>query len=219
VDSNGGGTHEGPDGSRPEGQETASVALRRVAAGCAALLAAAYLVYLLLIPFGVVDSGNRLGTPEIVLAVALLVGAWLSASSYSITDLTIGSGGISARLARAEARQNALESEVEALRVALTGVVTKYEWDHLKRLATEGEAKVRFRKDQKLQMELERLDSMQFVRPVDERGLNAIPLDHGSTADEFDLKRYIEITDEGREYLALREHLERGRGGPRRSSE
>lgn len=104
--------------------------------------------------------GGRLGIPEIILALALLAGVWLSASSYSITDLSVGSGGVSARLARAEARQSALESEVEALRVALTGVVTKYEWGHLSKLAGQEPAWVRFRRDHKLQLELERLDAM-----------------------------------------------------------
>ncbi|TMR15468.1 hypothetical protein ETD86_27210 [Nonomuraea turkmeniaca] len=65
----------------------------------------------------------------------------------------------------------------------------------------------RYRQDRKLQMELDRLDAMGFVEPVDPRGLNAIPQDHGQTYDEFDLKRYVAITEAGREYLRLRERL------------
>ncbi|MFD1931083.1 hypothetical protein ACFSKW_06280 [Nonomuraea mangrovi] len=185
-------------------------ALRRLGMVCAAVIAAAYLAYVLAVPLGLVPEGDRLGVPEIILALALLAGVWLSASSYSITDLSVGSGGVSARLARAEARQSALESEVEALRVALTGVVTKYEWDHLSKLAGQEPAWVRFRQDRKLQLELERLDAMGFIEPTDLRGLNAIPQDHAGRDEEFDLRRYVTITGEGREYLALRRRLHGG---------
>ncbi|MFI7125728.1 hypothetical protein ACIBQ1_08540 [Nonomuraea sp. NPDC050153] len=50
-------------------------------------------------------------------------------------------------------------SRLRALQVALSGLVTKYEWDHLRRLAGEGPVPARFRQNRKLQMELERLDA------------------------------------------------------------
>ncbi|MEV1247223.1 hypothetical protein ACIBO2_21500 [Nonomuraea sp. NPDC050022] len=142
-----------------------------------------------------------------MLAAGLLVGVCFTASSYSITDLSIGAGGVSARLDRAEAKQRVLESELRALQVALSGLVTKYEWGHLRRLAAEGPVPAQFRQDRKLQMELDRLDAMGFVEPVDPRGLNAIPQDYGHTYEEFDLKRYVAITEAGREYVRLRERL------------
>ncbi|AQZ68459.1 unnamed protein product [[Actinomadura] parvosata subsp. kistnae] len=172
----------------------------------AILLTIVYLVYLAGIPLGLVT--HRLEVHEVALAAALLAGVWFAASSYSITDFSIGAGGVSARLDRTEARQRVLESELRALQVALSGLVTKYEWDHLRRLAGEGPVPARFRQDGKLQLELERLDAMAFVEPVDtQRGLNAIREDHGHTYEEFDLTRYVRITKAGREYLRLREKL------------
>jgi len=47
----------------------------------------------------------------------------------------------------------------------------------------------------------------QFLRPIDGRGLNALREDHGSGLDDFGLKRCVEITPEGQEYLALRDRL------------
>jgi hypothetical protein len=44
---------------------------------------------LVTIPFGLVVGGDRLEIPEIAPAIALLVGAGFSASSYSITDLGV----------------------------------------------------------------------------------------------------------------------------------
>jgi hypothetical protein len=37
--------------------------------------------------------------------------------------------------------------------------------------------------------------------------MDALRDDHGSGLDDFDMKQYIEITEEGREYLALRTEL------------
>ncbi|MFD1537561.1 hypothetical protein [Nonomuraea guangzhouensis] len=206
-----------PSSDQPARQRTASVALRRAGAVCAVVLVIAYLAYLAVIPFGLVDSGDRLELPEIVLAITLLVGASFSASTYSITDFTIGPSGFSARLAQYEQRQNSLEAEVNALRIALTGLVTKYEWDHLRRLMEQPMVMVRFREDRKLQLELERLDAMGFIRPKDEvRGLNAVVDDHAVDPNEFDLKNYVEITDDGADYLELRKRLKDGESGSTR---
>ncbi|WP_336210892.1 hypothetical protein [Nonomuraea sp. LPB2021202275-12-8] len=182
----------------------------RFGMACAIAITLAYLAYLLAIPFGLVPDNHRLELHEVALAVVLLAGVAFAAGPYSITDLTIGAGGVSARLARYEAKQRHLESDLRALQVALTGVVTKYEWDHLRNLARGGPVPARFRHDRKLQLELERLDAMGFVEPVDPRGLNAIPEDHGAHDGEFDLAHYVRVTAEGREYLALRDALKPG---------
>jgi hypothetical protein len=81
-----------------------------------------------------------------VLAAVLLVFFFFYAqTSCSIKDLTVGSSGVAASFERIEARQSALESEVRALQVTLTGLVTKFELVHLERLASKGPATVRFR--------------------------------------------------------------------------
>jgi hypothetical protein len=65
--------------------------------------------------------------------------------------------------------------------------------------------------------ELDRLDAMGFIKPKDEvRGLNAIVDDHAGDPDEFDLKKYVEITDDGADYLELRKRLKDGESGSTR---
>jgi hypothetical protein len=44
-------------------------------------------------------------------------------------------------------------------------------------------------------------------RPTGPRGLNAIREGYGSGMSDFDLKDYVEITQEGLEYLALQAQL------------
>jgi hypothetical protein len=184
-------------------QKVALATLRVMPLVLVFLLAIAYLIA---IPVGLIGRTQRLGTPEIILAAALLIGlAFAAQTEYAITDLTFGSGGVSAHFRQIEAGLNELETEVRALQVSLTGLVTKWELAHLRKLAAAGPYIVRF--GNIMQDELTHLDAMEFIRPTGTGGLNAIPGDHGSGLDDFDLKDYVEITQEGREYLALREQL------------
>lgn len=162
--------------------------------------------YLIAIPVWLIGRAQRLGTPEIILAAALLVAlAFAAQTEYTITDLTLGSGGVSAHFRKIEAGLSDLEAEVRALQVSLTGLVTKWELAHLRNLAAARPAIVRF--GNIMQSELTHLDAMEFIRPIGPGGLNALRDDHGSGLDDFNLKDYVEITQEGREYLALREQL------------
>ena len=180
-----------------------SARLRWLGASGVALLVAGYLV---VIPFGLVRQSNRLSVEEIVLAISLFVIlAFFAQTSYSIRNFSLGSGGFTAEFDRIDARQSALESEVRALQVAISGMVTKFEIAHLEKLAADGPAVVRF--GEIMISELTHLDAMQFLRPKGLRGLNALRQDHGSGLDDFDLKEYVEITKEGLEYIILRTRL------------
>ncbi|WP_203780983.1 hypothetical protein [Paractinoplanes rishiriensis] len=182
---------------------------RAVVAKRIALLLAGVLVlgYLIAVAGGTVSTDNRLSTAEILLAVAVVAAMLVSdqLSLYSVKDLSLGPGGISANFERIAQKQRALESEVRALQVAITGLVTKFEVIHLEKLAADAPALMRF--GEIMIGELTHLDAMQFVRPLDSRGLNAIRQDHGSGVSDFDLKTYLAITREGLEYLALRAQL------------
>lgn len=193
-----------PDGSpQPDSPRIRSATLRRISAICAALLAVVYLLYILSIPFGLVGRDNRLGTPEIVLAVVLLSAlAFAAQDCYTIIDFTFGTSGVSAKFGQ---RVKTLENEVRALQVAVAGLVTKHEWEHLTALEREGQpALVYWRKDRSLLSELYRLDALRFVETLDNRGIEAIRQDQENNPDQFDLKHYLKLTEEGREYLALR---------------
>ena len=185
------------------GSQQSWATLRWVSVGVLSVVIAAYLVA---VPAGLIPKADRLSPQEIALGAVLLLGVtFLAQSQYSLTDLSLGASGVTAKFERLEGRQDALESEVRALSVAVGGLVTKYEFVHLEKLTKEGPAVVRY--GDIMLAELTHLDAMTFLRPRDVRGLNALREDHGSGLDEFDLKSYIEVTQEGREYLALRARL------------
>ena len=187
----------------PQREAAGLVALRVMPLVLIILLAVSYLIA---IPAGLIGRSQRLGTPEVIFAAALIIAlAFATQTRYAITDLTLGSGGVSAHFRQIEAGLSELEAEVRALQVSLTGLVTKWELAHLRNLAATGPALVRF--GNIMQGELTRLDAMEFIRPNRPGGLNIIRDDHSGGLDDFDLKDYVEITQEGREYLALREQL------------
>ncbi|GIH75418.1 hypothetical protein [Planobispora longispora] len=168
--------------------------LRQIVSVVTAILLVTYLV---LVPLGLIAPDHRLSTAEILVAVAVLV-----LSQYSIEDLTFDAGGASRiRLRRIEDRQRAIESDIQVLQVALSGIVTKHELRHLRGLAAPGPFDVQY--SNHMVRELERLDAMRFVVPLQEAGINAIRRDHQAPDDRFDLKPYVKITNRGLKYLEL----------------
>jgi isocitrate/isopropylmalate dehydrogenase len=97
-----------------------------------------------------------------------------------------------------------VESRVRALQMLIKGSITDYEYDKLKGLASDSQFPVRFHWD--MYHELRRLDALRYIQPRQGYGIESIKERNGS-GDEFDLKQYIYITNEGREYLKLREEL------------
>jgi hypothetical protein len=84
------------------------------------------------------------------------------------------------------------------------GMITQFEYDKLSGLARSGPFVVRFHHD--MYEELKRLDAIRYVQPQPGYGLNSI-LAHDGSGDEFDLKQYVRITDDGLEYMKLRAEL------------
>lgn len=181
-------------------------------------------VYLVLVLTGVVTSDARLGWLDfgLVALVLLYAGGILD----RIRELSIGKDGI--RLVRdlrrrqedLGLRQERNETTLVAMSIALTGLVNKYEYGHLKSLMGPGPYLVHW--SEIFFGEIERLDSVGFVRPLQPRGCRAIKEDHAADATrEFDLKTYVEITDEGRTYVDQRREVEGFRfraTGPARAS-
>jgi len=197
----------------PQPQGAVPSRWRQVAATAAFLLVLVVVAYLVAIPLGLVPTENRLSIGELALLAVVLVGCFVALQGYSVKDVSIGQSGITAKLERLSRRQGAVESDVGALRVAVTALVTKYEEQHLQGLAGRRPAMVLF--SDKMISELERLDSINYVAPVggNARGINAIREDHGRDGTgNFDLKSYLEITPEGLQYLALRQRLSDGTG-------
>jgi hypothetical protein len=165
-------------------------------------------VYVTLIVTGGIDSNKKLGTAEYALIafVVLFVGNFFD----KLAELSFGKEGLSLRLNTVEERQERAEDTLMAIQIALTGLLTKYEYGHLRELDTSRAYLCRF--GNIFFDEIRRLDSIGFVRPTpsyQDRGFNAIREQHGHEGGDFDLKQYVEITDQGKSYLVIRAKLEK----------
>jgi hypothetical protein len=106
---------------------------------------------------------------------------------------------------------NRQSSDIQMIKAALKGIVTRFEIDYLRRLARAEPWNCQY--DPDTYIRLKRLDDMGFVLPtlsiegsrrlvrVQELfGDESIPVDKRKW---FDMKAYVEITDDGRKYIAL----------------
>jgi hypothetical protein len=158
--------------------------------------------YLFLIPFGLISPDNRLGLPELLLVVTLIL--WFSGAIARVADFSISSSGLSAKFQEIKSRQETIESQVHTLQLVVKGLVTEFEYEKLQGLAVNGPFKVRFHND--MYEELKRLDAIRYIQPQPGYGIVSIR-ERDGRGDEFDLKQYVRITNEGLEYLKLREDL------------
>jgi Predicted nucleotide-binding protein containing TIR-like domain len=113
-------------------------------------------------------------------------------------------GGKAMRLGRVEERQDILESKLRTLQVAVAGTITDFEYQKLRGLAGKGPFLVRFHWE--MYHELKRLDAIRYVQPQPGYGIVSVQERDGS-GNEFDLKQYVRITEQGLEYLKLRDEL------------
>jgi hypothetical protein len=102
------------------------------------------------------------------------------------------------------------ELDIQAIRVALRGIMTKFEIDYLRRLAKAEPWNVRY--DPDTYYRLKRLDDMGFVLPTEIDGQRRLIRIQELFGDEnipveerkwFNLKDYAEITEAGKEYVKL----------------
>ena len=132
--------------------------------------------------------------------LVLAVLPWLSPLLKSV-ELT-GLGKLEFRVEEVKAQQALLQEQVEGLRFLVSGFVTEWELDHLKKL--EGGASFEYRRslghDDRFTGELIRLRDFGLIKTRDGQGVRHLP-------ESGDLKRYIEITDRGRTYLRLRNSM------------
>jgi hypothetical protein len=93
-------------------------------------------------------------------------------------------------------------SEIRALRIAILGIVTGYEFDKLTGLEREGPFFC-FYSDE-LYEELKRLRAMGLISHHEGSGLREIKRHYKDRHEQFDLKHFFYITTEGREYVRTR---------------
>lgn len=120
----------------------------------------------------------------------------------AIEQLGISPNKAGNEISHIKSRQDIIENSVKTLQLVTKGLVTKFEYILLRNLAKDGPFSVVYHIN--MYDELKRLDAINYIQP--RRGLNEIKArDH--LGDEFDLKHYVFITEEGLEYLKLRDEL------------
>ena len=130
----------------------------------------------------------------------------------AIRDLGLTEAKIRRDIQQLESRQDRHEqelsrqrAEIRALQVALQGMVTRYELDKLKGLMRERPFLVRYSSD--MLSELKRLRAMEMIMNRPETGLRTIEGRYRRSQEEFDLREHFYITEQGQEYLKLRDEI------------
>ena len=112
---------------------------------------------------------------------------------------------IRSRQEQQETELSRQQAEIRSLQIALQGIVTRYEFDKLVGLSKEEPFVCHYSND--LENELKRLRAMGLVQNHEGVGITAIRRDYKGNSQQFDLRRFFFITEEGREYLKLRSQL------------
>jgi len=97
------------------------------------------------------------------------------------------------------------QADIRALKFALQGIVTQYEYDKL--VGLEGQAPFLCYYSDDLYNELKRLRAMSLIGNHKGVGLASIRNDYKDRNRQFDLKRFFFITPEGGEYLRIRNEI------------
>ena len=165
-------------------------------------------IYLIVIPLGLVHEDHRIEWEDILLLVVLLF--FMSDLPKQLRQFTLGRESLTAefeQLTQKVEEQNRTISDIQFL---LNSLVTRYEYEKLTGLRSEGHFLVRYRSE--LDAELRRLRALGFVRNHEGTSLQTMRREQAGRNEEYDLKRYFYITDRGKEYLERR-GLSESQGG------
>lgn len=164
------------------------------------VLACVAIAYLVLIPLGAIDEQDRLGSTEVILVAVLL--AIASNLPERLSELSFG--GFKATFQSLQARQESLEDQVQMLAVLLGGMMTSYEYEKLHYLA-HPDAEFMVEWHERMRDELYHLDALRYIKVFCPGGIEQLASEQRNSGRRFNLKEYVQITDRGRAYLALRE--------------
>jgi hypothetical protein len=99
------------------------------------------------------------------------------------------------------------QEQIQALRTAVRGIVTKHEFDKLVGLSRDGPFMCKYSDD--MYEELKRLRALNLISHHEGTGLSQMARDFKGKDHPFDLKRYFYIMEEGRSYLRIRADVDK----------
>jgi hypothetical protein len=169
------------------------------------LLTVLVLAYLLLVLSGRIGPAAKFGWTEFAL-IALVV---LFSAGFldKVAKFSLGEKGLEITLDALKDQQKAQQSDLTAIKIALRGLVTKYEYRHLARLNADGSYDVQY--GNKFFDEITRLDDIGYIKPTDSNPQGFVTIREKFSAHPeipFNLKDYMQITGDGKAYLQAREH-------------
>jgi hypothetical protein len=164
------------------------------------LLIASAAAYVALVLAGRISGEARLGWAEF----ALIAFAVLFAGGFfeKLAKLSIGDKGLEVTLEDIKVQQEAQGSDLVAIKIAVRGLVTRYEYRHLAQLSADGPYNVRY--GNKFFDEITRLDDMGYIEPTatNPGGFVSLRDKYSARTEEwFNLKDYMQITQQGKGYL------------------
>jgi hypothetical protein len=121
-----------------------------------------------------------------------------------IRTLGFSEGRTHQEVQRLQGRQDATESRLRTIQIVVKGLVTEFEYEKLRGLAAADPFMVQYHNS--MVQELNRLDAIRYIRPAPAYGIESIR-ERDGTDRKFDLKQYVQITDDGLEYLRFRDEL------------
>ena len=174
------------------------------------IVAVVVLFYVVLVLTGVISPERKLGPSEygIIIFTLLFVGNFFD----KLAEISFGKEGFRLQLDAVHDRQKQIEELLAAIQIALDGLITKYEYKHVQDLYASGPCMRKF--GYIFFEEIKRLDAIGFLKPAPlSGGFNSIKEHHENDANDFDLRQYMEITEEGRAYVHIRSTADSRRSG------
>jgi hypothetical protein len=142
--------------------------------------------------------------------VALAVLPWLAV----ILETAELPGGWKVKFREVETEQRRLDREVQWLKFLMRNFLTQYELQHLHKFAAEGPFWFEFDSGTKtyFERELRRMLDMNLIERVPGTGVRGLLYDRNGIEQVEgkgmkDVKKYLRITAQGREYLQMRDQL------------
>jgi hypothetical protein len=149
--------------------------------------------------------------------IALAVLPWLS----SILDTAELPGGWKMKFREVEHEQQRLDREIQWLKFLTRNFLTGYEVEHLQKFAADGSFWFEFDSGTKtyFERELRRMLDLNLVERLPGTGVGALLHNRDGVVnkngkDMKDVKQYLRITEQGREYLKMRGQLAEGAAPP-----
>jgi hypothetical protein len=97
------------------------------------------------------------------------------------------------------------QAQIRSLQFTLRGILTRFEYDKIVGLARDEPFPCRY--SDEMYNELKRLRALGLANNHAGTGLTTMKNAYGHTSQEFDLRRFFYVTEQGREYLRLRAEL------------